>query len=571
MKVLLVHPEDSPLGRVWPQSRWDFVIDLGWAGSFAYAEWTRRMGCPVRGFWSYARGPEDFQQVGEILKPFLGVLVDAQGLDWWEILAPLRIHEMLQLVVVRHALRDLGPVELVGTRLHPIASLFGNVAGQEVRYIGTGRESAAGRRWRNLRTSVRRLSLPQILQVALDKWDTDYRLRSGVTPRRKIAEDGAVLLPSGYENVTRILNSYAQVLPERRFLLVTTRKSGETQRSSKNVDTAPLSAFARSQSSDATRREMRSLEEGWKSLARTLEGSEQLAAVNGPEKFRDIGQSFGQWLRIRDAWREVLRIERICAVLCGDENSPTNRIPVLLAREKGLPTAHCDHGALNALLSLRSPACGAYVVKGEMERDYMARISRFDGRRIEVGAPAGTVSPARPADRDTIVFFSEEYELTQGRSRILYQEILPPLCMIGRSHGKRVIVKLHPFESFSLRKDLVRAVLSPEDGELVDLVHGSLTPELMETIWFAVTVESSVSVDCAIRGIPCFLCGWFVTPVAGYGEQFVKYGAAQALQSPLDIAGIPEMLQGFEVTPEVQRKLWNPIEAAGLESLLGGS
>jgi hypothetical protein len=122
-----------------------------------------------------------------------------------------------------------------------------------------------------------------------------------------------------------------------------------------------------------------------------------------------------------------------------------------------------------------------------------------------------------------------------------------------------------------LRQNLLKAVLSAEDGALVDLVHGSLTPELLSNVWFAVAVESSVSVDCAIRGIPCFLCNWFVTPVAGYGEQFVKYGAARALKSPQEIARIPEMLQGFGITPEIQHRLWYPIEAARLESLLRGA
>jgi hypothetical protein len=338
-----------------------------------------------------------------------------------------------------------------------------------------------------------------------------------------------------------------------------------------NVDTARLSAFARRRSSDATLKESRSLAEAWKRLQRALEGSEQIAAGNGAEWFRDIGESLGRWLRIRDAWLKVLETERICAVLCGDENSPTNRIPVLLAREKRLPTIHCDHGALNALLPLRSAACGKYIVKGEMERDYMARTFPVGEGRIEVGAPTGTAGPARRADAGAIIFFSEEYELTQGRSRIFYEEILPPLCAIAHSRQKRVIVKLHPFESPSLRQNMLKTVLTTEDRGVVDLVHGPLTPELLGNIWFAVTVESSVSVDCAIRGIPCFLCLWFVTPVAGYGEQFVKYGAARGLESPQEIALIPERLRTLEITPEVQRRLWNPIEAARLDTLLQSS
>ena len=68
----------------------------------------------------------------------------------------------------------------------------------------------------------------------------------------------------------------------------------------------------------------------------------------------------------------------------------------------------------------------------------------------------------------------------------------------------------------------------------------------------------------------CFVCTWFVTPVVGYAEQFVKYDAARGLDSPREIARIPEMLGGFAITPEVRYKLWCPIKAARLESLLQG-
>jgi hypothetical protein len=570
MKLLLVHPEDSPVEGPWTLSRWDVVIDLGWAGENAYGEWAERMGCPVRGFWSYGHGPQDFQRIGEILQPGLGMLLDGQGLDWWEILAPLRIHEVLQLLLVEHVLREIGAVELVGTHPHPLANLFGRVAGREVRYLDTRKPSVARLRWQRLTMALWRLSAAQVVQVVLDKWDMDYRLRSRVARRRRPGPDGAVLLPSGYENVTQILNSYAGMLPERRFLLLTTRKSGEMRKRAANVDTARLSGYARSGISDATRKELRSLEDSWRHFRRRIL-PEEIARANGAQWFEDIGSSFESWLRIRDAWRQVLESERIQAVLCGDENSPTNRIPVLLARKHNLPTVHCHHGALNALLPLRPPGCGRYLVKGEMELDFMTRTFRLDGGQIEVGAPAATVAAKRTAGAGAIVFFSEEYELAQGRSRVLYREVLPRLCALARTYGKRVIVKLHPFESAASRKNLVREVLSAAERAQVDMVHGPLTPELLENTWVAVTVESSVSVDCAIRGIPCFVCSWFVTPVAGYVEQFVKYGAARALDSPQDIARIPERLQDFEIEPEVRRRLWDPIDARKLEALLQDS
>jgi len=69
----------------------------------------------------------------------------------------------------------------------------------------------------------------------------------------------------------------------------------------------------------------------------------------------------------------------------------------------------------------------------------------------------------------------------------------------------------------------------------------------------------------------CLLCTWSVTPVAGYPKRFVKSGAARGLDAPREIVRIPEMLGGFDITPEVQPKMWCPIKAARLESLLQGA
>src|SRR3979411_1993477 len=74
MKVLLVHPDDSPVEGPWSQSHWDSVIDLGWAGGAAYHDWERQMGCPVRGFYGFGRGPDDFQQIAGILRLGNGIL-----------------------------------------------------------------------------------------------------------------------------------------------------------------------------------------------------------------------------------------------------------------------------------------------------------------------------------------------------------------------------------------------------------------------------------------------------------------------------------------------------------------
>jgi len=576
MSVLIVHPDDSPVAGPWAENRWDFVLDLGWAGQTAYREWEKKMGCPVRGLYGYAEGPPDFQSIGAALSSCRGVMMDDSGLDWWEILAPLRALEMLQLLVTRRALRELGETDFVGTRLHPMAVMVGKAAGREIRfYMKDAESSGIGGRFQRMRTAVALLTPAQLLQAALDKWDPGYRVRGRVTFRGRAGTSGAVLLPSGYANVTRMLNAYAKLLPKQPFLLVTTRKGGEMTGLAQNVRMAPLAGFAVGSMASSTRKEVRSLRESWGRLQEgLLRADVELAAANDNGWFREIGTSIENWLRVRDAWKNVLNTEHIAAVLCGDENNATNRIPALLAGKRNLRTVHCDHGALNALLPLRSPACDLYLVKGEMEGDFMTRTFGISPQRVLPGAPptpfaTGAGLREHSPKPGKIVFFSEQLELTMGRTRILYEELLPRLCSLAREYGTRVVVKLHPFESPALRREYIDSAVSAQDREIVELIHGPLTEELLESSWFALTVESGVSVDCAIRGIPCFFCSWFGTPIAGYEKQFVRYGAARALHSPDEVARIPEMLKEFEISPEVQRGLWSPMSPARLEELLG--
>ena len=575
MSVLVVHPEDSPVEGPWAQRGWDFVLDLGWAGTVAYAEWERRLGCPVRGFYGYAKGPEDFRRIGAAVSAGRGILVDECGLDWWEMLAPLRLTDLLQLAIAKRAVREWSAGELTATRRHPVAALLAKVSRRGIRYWQAGGGSGVRERLGRIRTAARRMTPAQLLQATLDKWDMGYRLRGRMARRGRVGAEGAVLLPSAYANVTRILHAYARCVPEQEFLLVTTRRGGRMSGLAGNVRMAALAGYADGATAASTRREARMLERAWDVLDQgPLRESEDLAAAWENGSFQEIGTSFEGWLRIRDAWKKVIEEERISGVLCGDENNATNRIPVLLAAQRNLPTVHCDHGALNVLLPLRSPACDTYLVKGAMEREYLARTSSIPASRVVEGAP-GLVFAAKPGDataegaeKGKIVFFSEQLELTMGRTRILYEELLPRLCALARTHNTRVVIRLHPFESRNQRREFVDAVVPLAERELVEMIEGPLTEELLGNTWFGLTVESSVAVDCAIRGIACFLCQWFATPVTGYDQQYVRYGAARELASPEDVARIPEMLEGFHIAPEVQRGLWNPIAPGKLKEIL---
>jgi hypothetical protein len=82
MKVLLVHPKDSPVEGPWASGSWDLVVDLGWAGSHRYAQWSKLLGCPVCGLYGFREWKEDVGAIKQALRFGLGLLVDDEWIDW---------------------------------------------------------------------------------------------------------------------------------------------------------------------------------------------------------------------------------------------------------------------------------------------------------------------------------------------------------------------------------------------------------------------------------------------------------------------------------------------------------
>jgi len=73
-------------------------------------------------------------------------------------------------------------------------------------------------------------------------------------------------------------------------------------------------------------------------------------------------------------------------------------------------------------------------------------------------------------------------------------------------------------------------------------------------------------VDCALRGIPMFLCTWLGYSNWGYAEQFARLGACVALDSAGEIAKIPALLEDF--APRNTADLWQPIQPERFDQLL---
>jgi hypothetical protein len=327
------------------------------------------------------------------------------------------------------------------------------------------------------------------------------------------------------------------------------------------------------------------METRWRSLLKGLEGVAEFDTLRRLGYLQDFPRRFRRGVEVRDAWRNVLDTEPIEGVLCADDSNPYTRIPLLLAKSRGLANIACHHGALDGGYVFKRSYGDVIWVKGEMEEDYLVRKCGVPPEKIEIGAPAlpaafGNRQPSRQtfranivgsnAVRSNILFISEAFDITGGRAEEFYRDILPPLADLARSTANRLVVKLHPAESKPEKANILARVLSAQQRSVAYIVSGPLTEDLLATAWFGITIRSTVALECAIRGIPCFLCKWLESLPYGYVEQFLRFGVGVGLNHPSEITRIPEYLQQHTATTTAEN-CWQPIDRGRLRELLESS
>ena len=572
MRLLLVHPDDSADRGPWAGQPWDQVLDLGVGGTQTYERWSRKLGCPAAPL-----DPIRFEEFGEIrrlLAAGIGPLRDREGLDWWELTA-IRLHQQMEaLIVLRRFVSDLGARDQVFvTRPGFHADALRLSLGERLHCFAGG---AFRRKHGLLRYPqvLSKLSVSQILEILGDKYDACYAIRGPLARRREPSTQPVVLLPSAYVNVSRAGIAYARVLPETDFLLVTTRRGGWVSAPPANVTVARLASYASRE--PATEAECKELQDRWQALRRDLQQVHEISMLARLGCLDSFPRLLRQGLAIRNAWRAVFGREPVQAVLCGDDSNPYTHIPLLLGRNRGLPTLSCHHGAFDGRYLFKRNHADVILAKGRMEEDYLVRICGLPRTCVEVGAPAapesadkGRVNGAK--HRPFIVLFSEACEVSSGRAEEFYRDLLPPLADLARRTQRRLIVKLHPFESHRERQKLIKRVLTREQHAIATVVSGPLTDELLRKTWFGMTILSTVAMECAQRGIPCFLAEWLEYWPYGYIEQFRRFGVGYGLQSPAEISQIPNIMQSCEFEPELARALCQPISADRFQELISGS
>ncbi len=534
--------------------------------------WGRQYGCPVLRADSFRHGIADAKHVREMFSAGSGRLVDEEGIDWWDLMSLLVAPYALALPTLLSVAKEISPsAELWATRPGGVAEIVALALRRPLETFepsGLARTAARAKHYAGL---VRRFSPAELAEIFLDKYDAGYQWRSRFAERPQPCAKPVVLLPSAYTNVSRMAAAYARLLPEQPFLMVATRRSAWQFVAPANVQVRGLAAYAKA---DSTGAEIKSLTERWMKLRADLCESPELRVLVQA----GLLDSFPDWIRdgmsARNAWREVLEREPVEGVLCGDDSNLYTRLPVLLAarRKLKIKTVDFHHGALDGRYALKALPCDLYLAKNEMERDYLLRVCGLPAEKVVLGAPAPENTPSAieftHPSQSSAILFSEPYEVAGLRADEVYRELLPSLCRVARQSGRGVIIKLHPFESLSQRRRMVRDILTPEDRNLVTVVDGPLTSELMARAWFGITVESTTAIDCLRNGICCFLCGWMSMSPYEYAQQYARFGVGEVLQDAQQLLEIPSRLAEFQKRPPMKLNLSVTVDPAVLQRWL---
>jgi len=569
MKILLLHPEDR-----FPRTArgdWDLVIDFGRAPVSTYEQWRREADCPVISLYDFAEEIEDLHHTRELLQFGVGRMMDGQGIDWWDVMSLMIVPELQQVMLLSRLAKKLpSGCELHTSRLGPLAAALKILNGGRLMNLENG-SSSTFRRVRRYVDAFSSLDTAQLSQVLQDKFDPEHRIRRMMARRRTGSRKPVVLLPSAYINVSRMAVSIAGLLPDRHFLLVCARDSGKLKSLPSHVSMTSLDAYFVS----TNQRDLSSVLQGWYALKQRL--------VNCAEEFK-IADAVGALLRIpallrwglaaRDAWNQVLETENVIACLCADDTNPYTRLPIILANKGRIPALACHHGALDSRMAMKTNYADWYLAKGDMERDYLLRQCEIAPEKIVLGGPPHKNPLAQPivggGDKPWLVFFTEPYQTSGWRIDEVYREILPRLSSLAKTCELQLVFKLHPFDSEKGHRRLLRRYLPHEESD-IHILGGPPTAELWQKTRFAMTVESTVALECAALGIPIFLCSWLRDPFSGYVRQFERFAAGVVLDSPEQLSDIPTLLESPTSKSTEQAGLWQTMEPEKLRELLSGT
>jgi hypothetical protein len=565
MKVLLLDPE-AAFAEVCAAQNWDLVVDIGRAPLATYRRWSQLVRCPVVSIYDHAEEIDDLHRLRELLQIGAGRMLDAWGIDWWEVLSLEIAPQLQQLILALRLAKELSQSwQLYATRPHPLATALQRLLRVRLTILENSFQSIIHRA-NHYRDAFSHLDAAQFAQVLEDKFDGNHSIRRRFTRRRHTSGEPVILLPSAYINVSRAALAYAKSMPDHQFLIVHTRSNAKIT-SPANVQSVSLTPYFVA----GDKEEINRLVGSWNALKdRLVDNSEEFNVAKAVGVLEQIPSLFRWGLGLRNAWSQVFESENVTACLSGDDSNPPSSIPLIMAKQRGLPALACHHGALNYHMAIKRNHADAYLVKNEMERDYLQRICNIAPEKIVVaGLPSPkplSVRRSAPHVAPWLVFFTEPYQSSGWRSHEIYRDLLPRLCALAQACGLRLVLKLHPFDSAKGHRKMLRRFV-PEHERQIELLAGPPSDEVWNNTRFALTVQSSTALECAALGIPIFLCAWLRDSYSGYVQQYARFGIGHILESPEQIADIPRLLENEETRSFQDRESRKRVDVARLAEL----
>jgi len=305
---------------------------------------------------------------------------------------------------------------------------------------------------------------------------------------------------------------------------------------------------------------------------RLVAGAPEYSAADATGLFDRIPGLMRWGIAVRDAWKQVFESETVVGCLCADDSNPYTRLPLILAVARGIPTLACHHGAMDSKMAVKVAHADTYLAKGEIERDFLLRSCGVALEKVALGGQGlpSSPEPAKPAARSSepwLVFFTEPFQAAGWRTDEVYRDLLPRLWSLAQGCGLKLVFKLHPFESIKGHRRILRKyLLRQEPG--IGVITGAPLAQLWRNTRFALTVQSTVALQCASLGIPVFLCSWLRDPSSGYVEQFSRFGIGHILESASELSEIPRLLEMKGKTVQMRPALWETMDPAKLRDLL---
>ncbi len=498
MRVLLLHPEDSFPGLELV-STWDLIVDLGRAPLSTYEQWGREAGCRVISLYDFAEEIEDLRRVKSLLQFGMGQVVDQFGIDWWDISSLLIVDDLLRGLLVARLAKEIGlGCHLYVSRPSSLAETLRRCTQGTLHNLEKGFQPISRRIW-HYTEALSKLEVAQVTQVLQDKLDPEHKIRKRFAWGRSKTRGPVTLLPSAYVNVSRMAVAYAAMLPEQGFLLVCARKSGKLKVLPANVRMASLDRYFDSAGSA----EVASILQRWDALqARLLSAAEDFADADAGGTLARIPALIRSGVAVRDAWNRVFEQEEVTGCLSTDDTAPDTRIPLVLAKNRGIAAVACHHGALDQRMAIKKHHADFYLAKGEMERDYLARVCLVQPEKLVVGGPAPVADALEPivpsSAASWLVFFTEPYQTDAWRSDEVYRDLLPRLCSLAKTCGLQLV-----FKFASVRK---RQKYPPAASEVFVPIGRACDPRACGTDIVPTLAKHQICHDGAIHGRAGVLC-----------------------------------------------------------------